>query len=248
MAKSSDESDEKERPEADDAAGDDADAQEKPAEETEARGTADAGGEAAADAPPMRAKARRPRDAGKRPGKAGPRPRPAAQPQSGSLGKSMILFIVIIAGLAGAFVYFGREPAGGAGGVKWKPGDRAEVEITLVSSDLRDLACWSPDEIKERHCAFEAPTKGWSKGDADDTKLLRPYTTTDRVQFLGAGLWSQPALTGKLPAARFAVKCAYVVEGKLKRPGIRWSSDGAWLDRTEDWYTGLFTDCKLVTP
>ncbi|WP_437784272.1 hypothetical protein [Sorangium sp. So ce1097] len=204
----------------------------------------DAAAPARASRPARQAGAAR-RPAGK---KAAARPRAAAKPQGGSLGKSMILFLIIIGGLAAAFAYFGQEPTPGASGPKWKPGDKAQVEVTLVSSDIKDLACWSADEVNGRHCAFESPTKGWSKGDADDKKLLRPYTTTDRVQFLAAGLWSEPALTGKLPSARFAVKCTYTVEGKMKRPGVRWSSEGAWLDRTDDWYTGLLSDCKLITP
>ncbi|KYF83075.1 hypothetical protein BE17_34360 [Sorangium cellulosum] len=205
---------------------------------------AEAAAPARASRPAKQAGAAR-RPAGKKPGA---RPRAAAQPQGGSLGKSMILFLIIIGGLAAAFAYFGREPAAGTAGPKWKTGDKAQVEVTLVSTDIKDLACWSADEVNGRHCAFESPSKGWSKGDADDKKLLRPYTTTDRVQFLAAGLWSEPALTGKLPSARFALKCTYTVEGRMKRPGIRWSSEGAWLDRTDDWYTGLLSDCKLITP
>ncbi|WP_433935762.1 hypothetical protein AB3662_13650 [Sorangium cellulosum] len=231
----------------DDAPADEAGAQDTTTEGdggSRAASRADAAAPARASRPAKQAGAAR-RPAGK---KAGARPRAAAQPQGGSLGKSMILFLIIIGGLAAAFAYFGREPAPGTAGPKWKPGDKSQVEVTLVSSDIKDLACWSSEEINGRHCAFESPTKGWSKGDADDKKLLRPYTTTDRVQFLAAGLWSEPALTAKLPSARFAVKCTYTVEGKMKRPGIRWSSEGAWLDRADDWYTGILSDCKLITP
>ncbi|WP_437562002.1 hypothetical protein [Sorangium sp. So ce542] len=239
-------SEDKDRPDTDDAPSGEADAQDTSREDGEDRAAAraDAAAPARASRPAKPAGAAR-RPAGKKPGA---RPRAAAQPQGGSLGKSMILFLIIIGGLAAAFAYFGREPAPGTAGPKWKPGDKAQVEVTLVASDIKDLACWSADEISGRHCAFESPTKGWSKGDADDKKLLRPYTTTDRVQFLAAGLWSEPALTSKLPSARFAVKCTYTVEGKMKKPGIRWSSEGAWLDRSEDWYTGLLSDCKLINP
>lgn len=246
MATSS-ESEDKDRPNADDTTGGDGDAADPKAEEGgEGRPAAVAESAAHRDAT-KRAKGggAGKRGAGK---KAAARSRPLAQPQGGSLGKSMILFVILIGALAGAFAYFGREPAGGPPGPKWKTGDKAQVEITLVATDRKDLACWSAEEINGRHCAFEAPTKGWSKGDADDQKLLRPYTTTDRVQFLAAGLWSQPALTGTLPSTRFAVKCTYSVEGKVKRPGIRWSSEGSWIDRSDDWYTGLLSDCKLVTP
>lgn len=246
MATSADGSEDKADDHAD--ATSEAETQETKADEGETR-DAETTKQAAGSASPKRAKAGKPGARAKRPAgsKPGARPR-SAQPQGGSLGKSMILFVIIIGGLAGAFAYFGREPASAGTGVKWKIGDKSEVEITLVASDLKDLSCWSEEEVKERHCAFESPTKGWSKGDADEKKLLRPYTTTDRAQFLGAGLWSEPALTGKLPAARFAVKCNFTVEGKMKKPGIRWSAEGPWMDRTDDWFTGILTDCKLLQP
>lgn len=238
-------SEDKDRPDTGDAPSGEADAQ---ATKTNGDGGTASGADAAAPeraSRPAKAASSARRTAGRKPGA---RPRAASHPQSGSLGKSMILFLVIIGGLAGAFAYFGREPAGGATGPKWKPGDKPQLEITLVSTDIKDLACWSPEEVNGRHCAFESPTKGWSKGTADDKTLLRPYTTTDRVQFLAAGLWSEPALTGQLPSTRFAVKCTYTVEGKIKRPGVRWTSEGAWINRADDWYTGLVSDCKLVTP
>ncbi|MGK4005908.1 hypothetical protein WMF31_24995 [Sorangium sp. So ce1036] len=240
-------SEDRDRPGTDDAPSDEADAQDTKTDGDGESGTA-SGADAAAPeraSRPAKAAGAARRAAGRKPGA---RPRAASHAQSGSLGKSMILFLIIVGGLAGAFAYFGREPAGGTAGPRWKTGDKAQLEITLVSTDIKDLACWSPQEVNGRHCAFESPTKGWSKGTADDKTLLRPYTTTDRVQFLAAGLWSEPALTGTLPSTRFAVKCTYAVEGKIKRPGIRWSSEGAWLDRNDDWYTGLLSDCKRVTP
>jgi hypothetical protein len=102
------------------------------------------------------------------------------------------------------------------------------------------------DEVAGAHCAFEEKAKAWSKGDsADDKKLLKPYTTTDHVQVLASGLWSDPGMTGTLPAVRFSVKCKYKVEGKVKTAAIRWASDGPWYD-SKDLYTGSISACKLV--
>jgi len=192
----------------------------------------------------------RPKARPKRPASRGARPLPAPAVQGGSLGKSLILFLLIIGGMAAGFAILGQETTGGAGpAVKWKVGEKPTVEITLVASDKRDLSCWSPQEINGKHCAFEAPARAWSKGaNPNDEKLtFRPYTTTDRIQFLAAGLWSEPALQGTLPIGRFALKCTFTVEGMVKRPNVRWSSEGAWLDQTNDWYAGSVSNCRMVS-
>lgn len=176
---------------------------------------------------------------------------PAAPPKGG-FGKSVLLFVFIVGGLAAAFALLGREEGGGAppSAPKWNVGQVVDVEITLVASDARDLRCAGADEIAGRHCAFESTTKPWSKtsDNNDDKKLLRPYTTVDRVQFVAAGLWSDPALKAQLPSARFSVKCKYTIEGKMKRPSISWAADGPWYDQNNDWYSGSVSNCTVVSP
>jgi hypothetical protein len=188
---------------------------------------------------------------GKRPGAPG---KPGAKKgapakKGGSPVKAMVLFVVIVGGLGLLMWALSGGEGGGDGPVtpKWAVGTTVDVEITLVPTDSKDLACAGADEIGGRHCAFEAQTKAWSKGDnSDDKKLLKPYTTTDRIQFLAAGLWSDPALApGKLPATRFSVKCKYAVEGKMKKPSVRWASDGPWYD-WGDGYSGVVSSCALV--
>ncbi|APR79791.1 Hypothetical protein A7982_05138 [Minicystis rosea] len=185
------------------------------------------------------------RPSGKRPAK---RARPAPPPQQGtSLGKSMILFVLIIGGLAAGFALLGSEKPQEQAKPKWKVGDTADVEITLVKNDRQELSCASSDEIGGKHCAFEGANKPWSKGDnGDDKKLLKPYTTTDRIQFTAAGVWSEPALAAdKIPATRFSVKCKYKVEGTLKNVSVRWESTGQWFPGNE-WYAGSVSDCKVA--
>ena len=170
----------------------------------------------------------------------------AAARKGGSLGKSMLLFVLVVGGLAAAFAYFGTESSSGPAAPKWKTGDTADLELTLVADDKKNLGCSSPDDIAGAHCAFEDKAKAWSKGDsADDKKLLKPYTTTDHVQILASGLWSDPGMTGTLPAVRFSVKCKYKVEGKMKAASIRWNSDGPWYD-SKDLYSGSISGCKVV--
>lgn len=178
------------------------------------------------------------------------RTRPVQASESRSLGKSMILFVVIILGVAGGFWLLGSggEPKGPAA-PKWKTGETVDVEITLVPNDRVDLSCAATDEIAGKHCANESAAKPWSKGDAkDDTKLLKPYTTVEHVQFLAAGMWSQPALAAdKLPNKRFSVKCKYKVDGTLKNVAVRWDPTGQWYPN-QNWHAGSVSDCALVPP
>ena len=200
------------------------------------------------DPKPARAAAK---SAGKSKGSSTARAKPARTvpvKQGSSLGKSMILFVVIIGGLAAGFALLGREqPPAGAVKPKWTVGQTVDVDITLVKNDRTELSCASPEELGGKHCAFEAVNKPWSKGDNnDDAKLLKPYTTTDRIQFTAAGVWSQPALAGdKLPATRFSLKCKFKVEGTLKNLSVRWDHAGQWFPNNE-WFAGAVSDCKIV--
>jgi hypothetical protein len=166
---------------------------------------------------------------------------------SGSLGKSVALFFVIVIGLGAGFAILGREPPQEVSKPKWKVGEMADVEVTLVRSDRQDLACASAEEVAGKHCAFEAQNKPFGKGDPNDDKtILKPYTTMDRVQFTAAGLWVDPGMApDKLPATRFSVKCKYKVEGSLKNVAVRWEQTGQWYPQN-DWYAGTISDCKLT--
>lgn len=167
--------------------------------------------------------------------------------QGSSLGKSMILFLVIILGIGGLIALLGREDApAGPNKPKWSTGQTVDVEITLVKTDRNDLACGSPTVIGGKHCAFEAQGKPFSKPDTDDKIVLKPYTTTDRIQFTAAGLWSEPLMApDKVPPSRFSVKCKYKVEGTIKAPGVRWNETGPWHASTDEWFAGTVSDCKI---
>ncbi len=176
------------------------------------------------------------------------RARPVPAKQGGALGKSMILFIIIIGGVAAAFALLGREDTAPP---KWKVGESVDLEITLVSTDRTDLSCAAADEVAGKHCGFEGQNKPWSKGDnADDQKLLKPYTTVNGVQLLGAGMWSDAGMTATPlpPVARFSAKCKYKVEGTIKKASVRWKNDGPWFDRADDLYAGSFSSCKVLAP
>ena len=180
---------------------------------------------------------------------AAPKRAPSQAPPTAGLGKSVSLFIIVVGGISVLMLLLGTERGGGgASPPKWEEGKSYDIEITLVSTDRQDLACASGTEIKGLHCGFESQARRWSKGDPnDDKKMLRPYSTTNGVQFFGAGLWSEPALTpDKIPATRFSVKCKFAVAGKMPRADIRWHEGEGW-NNVADWFAGSVSDCKLGT-
>jgi hypothetical protein len=168
--------------------------------------------------------------------------------QGSSLGKSMILFLVIILGIGGVIALLGREDAPpGPNKPKWATGQTVDVEITLVKTDRGDLACGSPTTVGGKHCAFEAQGKPFAQPTTDDKLILKPYTTTDRIQFTAAGLWSEPVLApDKVPPSRFNVKCKYKVEGTIKAPAVRWNETGPWHASTDEWFAGSVSNCQIA--
>jgi hypothetical protein len=200
---------------------------------------------------PKRAKGPGARGPGARPRGPGAARKQAQADSGGSLGKSVLLFFVIVIGLGALFYALGRETPNEVAKPKWKVGDVTDVEITLVKSDRVDLACATTDEIAGKHCAFEEKNKPWSKGPStDDKTTLKPYTTVppERFQFLAAGLWSEPAMAmDKLPATRFSVKCKLKIEGSTKSVATKWEPVKDWNDN-KDWSAGTLSDCKLVQP
>jgi hypothetical protein len=177
------------------------------------------------------------------------RPRAAAIPAKGgtSFSRNMILFVIGLGVIGAAFAYLGQETQQGpAPAPKWKVGETVDLEITLVASDSTDLACAASTEVGGKHCQFESQTKPWAQPTTDDKLILKPYTTTNGIEFAAAGLWAQEALApAKLPKTRFSVKCQYKVEGKLAAPSVRWKSDGPWFTAKSDWYAGAVSNCKL---
>lgn len=137
------------------------------------------------------------------------------------------------------------EDGEGPSGPKWKVGQEVDVKLPLVADDKRNLVCASEDEVAERHCAFESKEKAWRSSETDDTKLLKPYTTSDHVQFLAAGLWAEPVLRGTLPAIRFTVRCKLIVEGTTSKAAIRWASDGPWYPSNK-LPVGLLKNCTML--
>ena len=163
------------------------------------------------------------------------------------MGKRFVVFGIMLVALTAGLYILPANDVISAGPSKWKPGGVFDVTITLVKDDAVNLACGAGGDVAGRKCEYQNKT---DKSDGiDDAHLLKPYTTTDQVQFLAAGLWSQPALDkAKLPSDRFSVQCKYHVEGTFKSPLIRWNPTSPWGEKNPDWNTGYVSDCKLNAP
>ena len=184
------------------------------------------------------------------------RPLPRRRRKRGNPTRNIILFVVLVGGLALAFAALGNSrsgPGGTAGTPKWKVGQVVDAEITLVTTDHNNLACAMPTDVNGRHCAFSERNKASGKPSdpRQADKLLQPYTTVDRVQFMASGLWMQPELKAKLdkenfdrPSPRFSVKCKFHVEGKSKNAFVQWKNGEGWHP-ANDWYTGWVDNCRI---
>ena len=165
---------------------------------------------------------------------------------SAGLGKSVTLFVMVVGGISLLMLLLGSERGvTGPAAPQWKEGDTVDVDITLVSTDKQDLACASGGDVKGLHCGYETQAKRWTKSDpADEKKTLRPYSTTNGINFLAAGVWSDPALSGDLPKTRFAVTCKLHVIGTMPRADVRWHEGEGW-NSVNEWFTGDVSSCKL---
>ncbi len=161
--------------------------------------------------------------------------------------KSMVVVLVVVGSVIAGLAFFARETGDGpAPKMNWKDGETVDVELTLVASDKDDLGCAYGELIKgDKHCAFEAEGKPWSKGGGtDDKSLLKPYTTTNKVELIAAGLWSQP-FAAQLPKGRFSVKCKYTVDQKVAGVGVRWRKADKFAPRQGESFVGSLSDCQL---
>jgi hypothetical protein len=127
----------------------------------------------------------------------------------------------------------------------WVKGGVRFIELTLVKEDAQNLSCASDVEVEGLHCGYRTNHQPWDPHANDDSVTLRPYNTVDNVLFLGAGLWSSPALAGPLPADRFTVVCNYHMVSALKSVATRWSPNGQFDLAKGSVPAGRLTDCLI---
>jgi hypothetical protein len=165
----------------------------------------------------------------------------AADAPAGISSKTKIIAALGLGALVVGGIYLVQAASAPKG---WAVGSEVDVELTLVAGDAKNLQCASKTTVGALHCAFEDGTKEWAK---DDKPVLMPFTTTDKKNLLGAGLWTDAGMANaKLPDTRFSVKCKFKVEGKVPKPQVRWNATAKWDDTQGDWAAGTLHSCSLV--
>ncbi len=185
-------------------------------------------------------------------------PRPAAPRPGGGMGG--LVPIALVVGVAVVLGYVVLRGDGGSGGppppsgppavdesTKWAVGQTVELDITLKPTDRNNLSCASPEEVAGKHCAFDAPDKASAKGNDDDKKLLKPYSVPNSpTRILAAGVWTDSGMTGgKMPDARFTVRCKFTLDGKVNNPSVRWDPKGPWRDMKNPWFVASAASCTI---
>lgn len=168
-------------------------------------------------------------------------------PPAASLGKSVSAFFFIMIGLAAGFWFLStmESPFSKQGQPKWKVGQTVAIVLTLDPRDDDNLACASDANIAGKRCEFESKTER-AQGKLEDANMLKPYKTTSDEPLLAAGVWGFPEVAkGKRPNGRFNFKCQFKVEGKVKRPAVRWNVTAAFGDQEVDWFAGTVSNCTV---
>jgi hypothetical protein len=127
----------------------------------------------------------------------------------------------------------------------WYKGGVCSSEISLVREDRENLACASDVVVDGLHCPYRSSGEPFDEASSDDRNTLRPYHTVDGILFLGAGVWSSPALAGPLPDKRFSVVCVYRMLGAVKSVTLRWSAAGPFNRPKNTLPVGRLSDCMI---
>lgn len=126
----------------------------------------------------------------------------------------------------------------------WQIGDRAELHITVVTSDYDQLACADRRTVGDAHCEWKNERERWPRAEdepIDDNRLniLQPYKTTDDALVLLSGLWAMPEVAMRLHTepsrgvsksqlARFVVTCDVEFVEEWDATMIRWGPGQRW--------------------
>jgi hypothetical protein len=126
----------------------------------------------------------------------------------------------------------------------WRKGGTHLVEITLVREDVNNLACASDVTFEGLHCGYRADRQPFEDSE-EESRVLRPYSTTSHQLLMGAGLWSSLGLSVQLPSQRFTVVCNYHLVGAVKSASLRWSPNGRFEPLERSLSVGSLSDCSI---
>jgi hypothetical protein len=132
-----------------------------------------------------------------------------------------------------------------------KPGSTIAADITLVTSDAKDLDCAAAAAIEKYRCAFSDDT---TPSNVEEKDKLRPYKTTEGHSYLIPGLFLQPAVEARLRSEppdkprdllkRFTAKCTLKILGKVGGVKTRYLASSAW-GPAEEVEAAVASDCKV---
>lgn len=143
-------------------------------------------------------------------------------------------------------------------GTGLRVGSVLDVSITLVTTDVAELACASDAEVAGAKCQFDAygALRTPDERPAARAELFAPYMTTDNVLFLVRGMFAEPAVAkrlvdeppGSLPKGeqvRFVAACKLTLEGRVTELGVRWEKGAAFGPREPAW-AGRVSECSVT--
>lgn len=159
--------------------------------------------------------------------------------------KTVVIFYTIVAIVWICFAWGGKRPLYSSGPALRRIGETYPIEITLIREDREHLACASTQSFSGLHCAFRSPSVAWTDHAADDSLLLRPYSTVEGEQLLAAGLWSALAPQEPLPTRRFSVLCTFRPIAAARDASVRWNIKTAFAPINKIWFVGPLTNCVL---
>ena len=154
-----------------------------------------------------------------------------------------LIVIAVVLGLVFAWTGYSGKYAQVTEG--WHLGQTKLIEVTVVREDKGRLACSSDVVTEGVHCAYRVNGQPFEAHTQDDAHVLSPFNTIKNELFLGAGLWTSPALQGPLPTERFTVACNYKVLGVVKSVGLRWAANGSFDPVKQSVTVGSLADCVL---
>jgi hypothetical protein len=158
---------------------------------------------------------------------------------------TMVIFYTIISIVWIVSAWVGKRPLYSSGPTLRRIGETYAVEITLIRADRMHLACASEQIFSGLHCGYRRPRVAWGGSVSNDVSVLRPYSTVEGEQLLGAGLWSQIPSHADLPSYRFSVLCSFRAVGAVRNASARWDVKGAFMPINKVWFVGSLSNCLI---
>ncbi len=171
---------------------------------------------------------------------------------------ALAMSVIPVSGLGKYITKTAPETAARA---SWKVGQTANIHLTVVTADFKELGCAMGKTQGENHCEFknereQFPVAAGEPVDDNKEHVLQPYRTTDQNLILTAGLWAQPEVamrlhtepplgTSKKTLARFVVACDVKFLEEWEDTLVRWKQRERWSNQGTAMVTEL-QRCEIL--